>query len=388
MGDVPAEPGKTAAEAIAAELDAALDKPEVRRKISDQIMVSTAYMMQQYGARRGPVQNQVTWSAAGGNSGSGGAGGGGGGYYAAAGGIGGSGGSAAPWTPVIGGGGGGGGAYAGGGLVVTPGGSGGAGGGGGFALPEFEHLYGARPEPPEIPVVPAAVTLYRWWTLPLPDLSKDPLTADEHWSRVLLSGARETWQPGVNVARCLSGGYGHPYGPDVVPSKHCSCGFWAYCKLQQQPLSGPESALQVCGVIKGFGRMRPGSVMDAGGKTWLGARVEKARIVALHLPYTLAPSAIVQAYRRLLDPYSRRRIPEFTGKVINIGTDHVPWPLRNMRPTLGELEEAVLLCETWMAVMSDRLEQMYPGVRVFETRDAMLATFPPDPVYGQRERSD
>lgn len=50
-------------------------------------------------------------------------------------------------------------------------------------------------------------------------------------------------------------------------------------------------------------------------------------------------------------------------------------------PSADERQAARDAAEAWMAVIGDRLEQLYPGVRICETRALMEKLYPPDRSY-------
>jgi hypothetical protein len=242
----------------------------------------------------------------------------------------------------------------------------------------------------EPPVVAGSVTGYRWWTITAPDLAGNPLDADQDWDpdyAERLHGAWAAWQPGVNRAVCLAyQGEAAGHDPALIPLRSCGCGYWAYWGLQQSSLNRP-GALPVFGVIKGFGRTRTGAY---------GFRAAKARILAVHLPLVIGNKQhmLAELCRRereqpepqyCRDPVTRalRASPLFTGKVISIGASYAPEPVPVPQFTEEEIAADKAKAEAWLAVIGDRLGQLYPGVRVFETRDALLRTFPPDAVYGQ-----
>jgi hypothetical protein len=187
---------------------------------------------------------------------------------------------------------------------------------------------------------PAAgvVTGVRWWGLPAPDLTRDPLAADAHWPRRWLHGARAGWQPGLNEAACLQG-CGHP-----VPEESCGDGHWAFWKVTPYPLGYD---LPVLGVIEGSGRVLSGEK---------GFRCQRARIVALHLD-SLAPAG-----------------PPASWQWTALGTGLYA---EEVTPSYPLLSPDWL--DAWRAVISDRLEQLYPDARVYENRDTMLTVHPPDP---------
>ena len=174
------------------------------------------------------------------------------------------------------------------------------------------------------------VTGYRWWTLTAPDLTRNPLDAEQDWRPRLLRGQRAEWQPGVNEAACLAGLAGPRAHEDPLPSAGCGCGFWAYWSLAQHNMARPGELL-VAGVIEGWGRTRIGE---------RGFRCATARILALCLPFTIS-APVPCTDRAALD-----------------------W------------------AQAWMAVIEDRLAETYPGVTVFSDQAAMLAKFPLTRGYG------
>lgn len=129
----------------------------------------------------------------------------------------------------------------------------------------------------------------------------------------LLGGVYDSWTAGENVAVCRvdrqTRGHGTPSrsnrafnawargaGPSVIsagpgvpdvlpedgpepepahtaPDEHCTCGFYAFWKADEEPqVTGTHPVL---GVIEGYGRTLIGD---------RGFRCEKARVVALHIP--------------------------------------------------------------------------------------------------------
>jgi hypothetical protein len=286
------------------------------------------------------------WYPPGGSGGSGGSNAGGGGGYAQGGVI--------PW-PGGGGGGGGGGSAGGGGFTVTPGRA-----SGGIVRPAGMDGFSRREAEPEPDLVLGTVTGYRWWTLPAPDLSLSPATADEHWQPSLLQGMRAPWQPGTNTAICLSD-YSHD--PSIIPCEECGCGFWAYWSPAYHDVGLSPYQLPVVGAIRAAGRTLIGD---------RGLRCAQAEIAAVYLPFILSP--VVPA----ADPWERAG---FTGRVMYLGDMRAIYPPEPPDPE--EIRAAADAAEAWVAVIGDRIAQMYPGVRVFETLDAMMACFPPDPRYSQ-----
>jgi hypothetical protein len=196
------------------------------------------------------------------------------------------------------------------------------------------------------------------------------MAAAERWQPGWLRGARDEWHDSINAAVCKTPGTGHRAGD--VPASGCWCGFWAYWRPHPSPLSC-FGAVPVFGVVETAGPETDVIIGDD------GCRMSHARIAALHLPLTLQEKRSVARHRRR----------PFNGTVINIGTDRTPVPLRTQpepepEPVLTPAQAAELKtrAEAWMAIMGDRLEQMYPGTRIFEDRDTLLAFYPPDPVYG------
>lgn len=89
----------------------------------------------------------------------------------------------------------------------------------------------------------------------------------------ILSGTRGKWQPGENVAECLSQrDLLAPYDAmHEIPAKGCGCGFWAYWALgEKRVYKGPY----VVGIINGYGRTTEGEA---------GFRCSHAEIEALWL---------------------------------------------------------------------------------------------------------
>jgi hypothetical protein len=248
-------------------------------------------------------------------------------------------------------------------------------------MPGFDGQ-GAHPAPDgPIPDVLGAVKGYRWWTLSAPPLWESPALAAGNWPPGLLRGMQAPWEPGENTATCrasgASGWGGHCHPPESIPDEECGCGFWAYWTLQPHDLG--SAGLPVCGVVEGYGAVLTGEK---------GFRAAKARIVALHLPFTIMPET---AARSLLLAGPQRQYgshnpwwnhPKFTGKVIqagNVSFDDAPAEVPP-EPELTPDEEQAMAdaAEAWMAVIGLRLEDMYPGVRIFETRAHLEAEFPPD----------
>lgn len=81
-----------------------------------------------------------------------------------------------------------------------------------------------------------------------------------------MEGMWGAWSPGENTAHCRPAGC----ADSTVPSRSCSCGFWAYWETQEagRHMSAPD----VVGVIEGYGHVIAGSA---------GFRCSKARVAAL-----------------------------------------------------------------------------------------------------------
>jgi hypothetical protein len=296
------------------------------------------------------------------------------------------------------GGGGSGSAFAGGGHVTGSGGSGGgggawtsgtvygAGGSGSWQSPaDFDH--GGEldlPAPPDSEAFAAgSVTGYRWWRMTAPDFTRSPLDADRDWPQKGLCGQYDYWQPGVNHADCKSNARNHE--PGTIPVLSCRCGYWAYWKPQQHDLSG-SGEIAVFGVIKGWGKVLLGRK---------GFRAGTARLIAVYVASSLVPrypdgASPVTVPRGGVDMLAipgslggaLARNARFTGKVYSYGTDTDRYErAAPYSPTPRQLLAAETHAEAWLAVIGDRIGQMYPGTDICETRDRMLAKYPSTPQY-------
>jgi len=241
-----------------------------------------------------------------------------------------------------------------------------------------------HPDERDPPVAYGSVTGYRWWTLPAPDWRTFPSEAEENWPHGRLHGMQEDWQPGVNIAACrpLYDPGSSRHDPVLVPYRGCSCGFWALWQPPLHPAVSKAGSVQVFGVIKAWGRFRRGP---------LGFRAQKARILAVHPSFTLLPyvdKSVVYGPVRADDPSV---LPPGWHEVTDPGRARRGHSVRTLAngkklllPDDVTDEQAAIAdahAEAWMATLGVRLEDDY-GMRVFETRDALLAAFPPDPVYG------
>ncbi len=127
-----------------------------------------------------------------------------------------------------------------------------------------------------------------------------------------------------------------------------NCGYWGYWNPSHYNLGGSSGrTMAVSGVIEGWGRTRVGE---------LGFRSAKARILALHLPFTIY--AYMSSPGGWYDPFT-----------LSIPHEEL---------TLADADRL----EAWMAAIETRLEETYPGVTVFTDAKAMLAKFPLTPGYG------
>lgn len=224
----------------------------------------------------------------------------------------------------------------------------------GFAEQGRQELTGQAAA--ELPFAIGSVTGLRQWTLTSPDLAKDPHGASQHWPGALLRGATGyDWTPGTVEAAC-NNGYPHASPAEFVDGtekSRCGCGYWAYwdsAGLSANRFSSTGNGLPVLGVIEGFGRVLIGEK---------GFRSQKARIIAL------APAFSIQA--------------EVTPR--NRGTYWDELSFTRAAPGTEEFEEEAQIAlqaqqhaDAWMAVIQDRLGQMYPGARVFATAAGLLAS--------------
>jgi hypothetical protein len=196
-----------------------------------------------------------------------------------------------------------------------------------------------------------SVSGLRQWTLNTPDFSLDPHQADRHWDRVLLAGATGySWPPGTVEATC-NNGRSHPVPAEFAEpgsNSRCGCGTWAYWDMQGLSASrfATGKGLPVLGVIEGYGRVLLGP---------RGFRSQKARITAL-APAFVIQSEVTPPQERFwrYDEQSGARMPEFEAEEVQ--------------------RRAQQHADAWMAVIQDRLGQLYPGARVFATARGLLAS--------------
>lgn len=217
------------------------------------------------------------------------------------------------------------------------------------------------------------VRAYRWWTMTAPDLTDWPAgDVLARWDPGWLQATNGTeWLPGVNTAVCKNDYMVHP--DTSIPDPACSCGFWAYWKPQHHPFLA-AGRLPVFGAIDATGDIEICEYM---------MRAAEAQIVALHLPIAIGPKLPPAAPP---DPWANfpGKVYTYPGRDPDTGEYNdfsrkrvVPAP-----PSQEEIAEAGLRGEAWCAVIGDRLRQLYPGAEVCETRDLLLANYPPDPGYG------
>lgn len=219
--------------------------------------------------------------------------------------------------------------------------------------------------------VAGTVTGFRWWTLAAPDFMRHPLAADEHWPPSLLAGMQDDWQPGVNTAICKALSVSNRHARELVPYEPCGCGFWAYWELQSHSMGAGAGKLPVCGVIEGFGQVLIGE---------RGFRAARARIVALHVAVgslvplvAAAPETVARPETSTADVL-RRHLP--ASKVYGDGET-----LDGTRMVPSQDPEHIAWADAWMAVLGDRLGQLYPGARIFENQDELVRRYPSDPAW-------
>jgi hypothetical protein len=203
---------------------------------------------------------------------------------------------------------------------------------------------------------------YRWWCLDVPELRRNPLTADDNWdspgSKVLRGQHGGSWSAGENTARCA-------YFPDehTLIEESCGCGFWAYWAPPEIP-HFRSNQLWLLGVVQGYGRTFTGTE---------GFRCQKARIVALHLASQF----------EVVTPYGDPWFYDWRAAFTQPGMHHPPAGrpvmsgLSASRVSDEELSEAMDRMRSWQAVIEGRLERLYPGARIMAERRALLSLYPP-----------
>jgi hypothetical protein len=201
----------------------------------------------------------------------------------------------------------------------------------------------------------------RQWTLVSPDFRGDPHNAESNWPVIPLRGATGfAWPLGAQVLEAgCNNGYGHPPPVEVDPVTltRCGCGWWAYWDMASlsanRPMSFSGSGLPVLGVIEGYGRVLLGE---------RGFRSQKAKIAAL------APAFSVRAELAWPQPSSDESLWDQPGRSAS-GDPYLVYAEQHKAA-----ERAQLHADTWMAMIQDRLGQMYPGTQVFATVNGLLAS--------------
>lgn len=120
------------------------------------------------------------------------------------------------------------------------------------------------------------------------------------------------------------------YFAEGLASHNCGC--WAYWSPAGMSDWSTRGQLPLTGIIEGTGRVLIGEK---------GFRCQRAKIVALSLSFRIQP--VVQG--------SPDTVPE------------------------GELAQAQVTADAWMAVIEDRVGLLFPGVAMFATVKGMLATY-------------
>jgi hypothetical protein len=211
----------------------------------------------------------------------------------------------------------------------------------------------------EFPFAVGSVSGLRQWTLNGPDFSLDPHGAEQNWPLAPLTGATGyQWPPGVLEATCNNGHQHVPPVEKLPDGTRDGCGFWAYWDMAG--LAGHRAAtsgrgLPVLGVIQGYGRTLIGE---------RGFRSQKARIIALAPAFTIQAEVSLKSQSSWDAPHSP--------------ADHFePDGLRSPEQLLEYEQvhrEAQQHADAWLAVIQDRLGQMYPSARVFATAGGLLAS--------------
>lgn len=242
---------------------------------------------------------------------------------------------------------------------------------------------------------------YRWWKLAAPQLTGSPARAGRDWPTAPLIGANDfMWQPGVNEAVCSTDPFHEPPveyagSKDVCldgvtwqkAASECGCGFWAYWKPQEHPITGSSGTfLPVLGVVRGTGRTLIGP---------LGFRSQQARIIALHLPFQIvrtdpggSPGGWHDAFTQPGVHHPPHGQPSRTGLLGSRFPANQPsmaefdsWLRHGSDPApAAEPETPDAHALAWMGVIEDRLATMY-SASMFSTRAALLASHPPDTRY-------
>lgn len=218
---------------------------------------------------------------------------------------------------------------------------------------EFEPKFDMKP-----------VVGLRQWTLDGPDFRGDPHEADQNWPAVPMRGATGfSWPAGVLEAYC-NNGYSHPPPTDFDPATgaRCGCGVWAYWDMtslaaNRSVISG--SGLPVLGAVEGYGRVLLGEK---------GFRSQKAKIVALALAFSI---------RAELSWPVPPDLPEVLSDHPHLRSDPYLAYAAERRTAEETQVKAQRHADAWLAVIQDRLGQLYPGAQVYATVGGLLASVQP-----------
>ncbi len=191
-------------------------------------------------------------------------------------------------------------------------------------------------------LIMGSVRGFRWYSLTAPDLRQNPFgNLNDLWknsdSRWLRGQQSFEWQSGINTARCMNDDtHVPPVEWDEKTGAECGCGFWAYWQPNQHEMSGGRAGtLPVLGVIEGTGRIVIGTK---------GFRSQYAKIIAVTAACQIKPETFVP------------------------------------KEKLKDLEEQA---NAWMALIQDRLSELYPEARTFATTSGLISSYP---VAKQQER--
>jgi hypothetical protein len=159
-----------------------------------------------------------------------------------------------------------------------------------------------------------------------------------------------------------------PTEDDPATGGRCGCGFWAYwdmAGLSANRFSTSGRGLPVLGVIEGTGRVLLGEK---------GFRSQRARITALAPAFSIQAEVSWRGPQR--SPWDRP--PNFSdsyGATPNqlTGDPYLSWAEDQNEEKQIQLR-AQQHADAWMAVIQDRLGQMYPGAQVYATASGLLAS--------------
>lgn len=192
----------------------------------------------------------------------------------------------------------------------------------------------------------------RQWSLVSPDLRRDP--HDGVWIPGALTGATGwSWPDGVLEAYC-NNGRDHPVPTETDQGGACGCGFWAYWDMLSLAANrfGSGTGIPVIGIIDGYGRVLIGEK---------GFRSQRAKITAL------APAFSILAEVAPAAPYQQSPLVA--------GDPYLAFAEQQKRDEeRAEIQRrAQQHADAWMAMIQDRLTELYPGARVYATASGMLA---------------